>query len=258
MLKQRFALGNCVGPLVVCLALAAPCGGRAEDLDGFWRTDGYGYLLEIDGKHLRAFERTAVSCIPAWTAVRTDRKVDGVEAVFHQEMAPVDVLISTGPSPESLYLGMPGDASRMVCHRLPRRPDLTTRPAVTPQNNFMVFWTTYAEHYPFFALPGVNWKAVRDKYEPRIKADMKPEELFAVLKEMIEPLHDAHTFLRARPIKGQFRGERPDPSPLDPKDFDGITAIIKKYRTRPADHVSDSLSSLARRGDRSGWGARRP
>jgi hypothetical protein len=61
--------------------------------------------------------------------------------------------------------------------------------------------------------------AIRDKYEPRIKADMKPEELFAVMKEMIEPLHDAHTFLRARAINMQFRGERPDPSPVGPKDF---------------------------------------
>jgi hypothetical protein len=229
MMKHRFALGNGVGPLVVCLVLATPCGVRAEELDGVWRTDGYGYLLEIDGKHLRAFESTAVSCIPAWTAVRMDRKADSVEAVFRQEMAPVDILISAGPAPGSRYFGMLGDASRMACRRLPRRPDLTTRPADTPQNNFEVFWTTYAEHYPFFALRGVNWKAVRDKYEPRIKADMKPEELFAVMKEMIEPLHDAHTFLRARAIKKEFRGERPDPSPLGPKDFDGITALIKKY-----------------------------
>jgi hypothetical protein len=229
MMKHRFALCNCVGTLVVCVALAVPGGVCAEVLDGVWRTDGYGYLLVIDGKHLRAFETTAVSCIPAWTAVRTDRKMDGVEAVFRQEMAPVDVLISAGPSPGSRYVGMLGDASRMVCRRLPRRPDLTTRPADTPQNNFKVFWTTYAEHYPFFALRGVNWKAVRDKYGPRIKSDMNPEELFALMKEMIEPLHDAHTFLRAPAINKRFRGERPDPSPLGPKDFERITAIIKKY-----------------------------
>ena len=104
MMMHRFALGIGFRPLVVCLALAAPYGIRADELDGVWCTDGYGYLLEIDGKHLRAFESTAVSCIPAWTAVRTDRKVDGVEAVFRQErrLAPDDVLISAGPSPGSL------------------------------------------------------------------------------------------------------------------------------------------------------------
>jgi hypothetical protein len=228
-MNHRLTVRPRAGLLIACLVLAAPCAVHAEGLDGTWRSDGYGYLLEIDGKHMRAFETTAVSCIPTWTATRVDKKLDDVEAVFRLEEAPVDIFISAGKSPGSRYFGMPGDASRMLCHRLERRPDLSTRPADTPQANFEVFWTTFAEHYPFFALRGVDWKAVRAKYEPRIKPDIKPEELFAIFEEMIAPLHDAHTFLRAQAIKKQFHGERPDPSPLTPKDFERITAIIKKH-----------------------------
>jgi hypothetical protein len=32
-----------------------------------------------------------------------------------------------------------------------------------PLGTFDVFWTTYAENYPFFALKGIDWNAVRDR-----------------------------------------------------------------------------------------------
>jgi C-terminal processing protease CtpA/Prc len=75
----------------------------------------------------------------------------------------------------------------------------------------------------------VDWKAVRDKYKPRVLAETKPEELFGILQEMIEPLHDAHTFLGARSISKQFHGERPDPHHLNPRDFERAGEIIKKH-----------------------------
>jgi hypothetical protein len=219
----------CHSALLACLLFAVSCRAGAEALDGFWRTDGYGRLLEVDGKRLRVFEATAMSCIPAWTATRTDDKDEGVLAVYRLENVPIKLYIWPGPSPDSIYFGTRGAASRMVCHRLQRRPDLTTRPADTPLNNFDVFWTAYAENYPFFALRHVDWDAVRAKYRPRVKADTKPEELFAIFREMIEPLHDAHTAIGAPALKKQFHGERPDPHPLGPKDLDRITEIIKKY-----------------------------
>jgi hypothetical protein len=209
------------------LAMQPPV--RAEALDGVWRSEGYGLLLEVDSKRLRAFETTAISCIPTWTAVRVEAKEAAVEAVFQFEGAPLKIYVWAGPGPDSRYFGSRGAASRWLCHRLPQRPDLTRKPADTPLANFDVFWTTFAEHYPFFELRGVDWKAVRAKSRPKVTAETKPEELFAILKEMIEPLHDAHTFLGARSISKQFHGERPDPQHLGPKDFERASEIIKKY-----------------------------
>ncbi|MCZ0970933.1 hypothetical protein O1L55_04400 [Streptomyces albulus] len=67
------------------------------------------------------------------------------------------------------------------------------RPARDPRAVFDVFWQTYAENYPFFRAKGIDWRAVRDRYRPRITAATTDAELFAVLRAMIEPLHDAHT-----------------------------------------------------------------
>jgi hypothetical protein len=220
----------CCGALLAPGQLARPArAAPAPALDGVWRSDGYGYLLEVDGKRLRAFESTAVSCIPTWTADRLDDKAEGALAVFRFRQAPVKLFVSAGPAPDSLYFGMPGAASRMLCRRLAGRPALDRRPTDTPPAVFDVFCSTYAEHYPFFALRKVDWEAVRARYRPKVTAATKPEELFALLREMIEPLHDAHTFLNAPSIPKRFHGERPDPDPLTEKDFKRVDEIIKKY-----------------------------
>ena len=39
-------------------------------MDGWWVSEGYGTLLEIQGDRIKAFEITAISCLPNWTAKR--------------------------------------------------------------------------------------------------------------------------------------------------------------------------------------------
>jgi hypothetical protein len=41
---------------------------HAQAMNGLWRSDGYGLLLEVQGKTIKAFEVTSISCIPAWQA----------------------------------------------------------------------------------------------------------------------------------------------------------------------------------------------
>jgi hypothetical protein len=221
--------------LAVALVGLIPCSSvlgqdKPAGLEGFWLSDGYGYLLEVDAKRMRAFEVTAISSLPAWTATRIPGSVDGAEAVFKLEGSPAKIEISAGPSPDTKYLGMRGAASRIVCRRLDERPKIRDQKTKnTPEANFDVFWTTFAEQYPFFALHHIDWDAVRAKYRNKITPDTKPKELFAVLEEMIEPLHDAHTSLAAPSLPKRYHGMRPDPNPLDKKDFDRITEIIKKH-----------------------------
>jgi hypothetical protein len=153
--------------------LLGPAAAAADvpTLDGVWRSDGYGLLLEVDGKRLRAYEVTAISCIPSWTAARLEEKKEGVEAVFKLESQGPKLYVTAGPSPDTRYFGMTPCASRILARRLSERADLTKKPADTPLANFDVFWTTFSEHYPFFALHGMDWQAVRNKYRPRVTAE---------------------------------------------------------------------------------------
>jgi hypothetical protein len=217
--------------LIGLIALSwPPVQGQPASVEGFWLSDGYGYLLEIDAKRMQAFEVTAISCLPAWTAVRVPGSVDGAPAVFKLAGGSARVEISTGPSPPTLYLAWPAAASKVVCRRLDERPKIRDQKTEnTPLANFDVFWTTFAEHYPFFPFHHVDWDAVRAKYRNKVTADTTPTELFAVLAEMMEPLHDAHTSLNAPSLPKRYHGMRPDPHPLDRKDFSRITEIIKKH-----------------------------
>jgi C-terminal processing protease CtpA/Prc len=228
--------------------------GQPASLEGFWLSDGYGYLLEIDAKRMQAFEVTAISCLPAWTAVRVPGPVDGAPAVFKLAGGSARVEISTGPSPGTVYVARPAAASKIVCWRLDGRPKIRDQKTDnTPLGNFDIFWTTFAEHYPFFALHHIDWDAVRAKYRSKITADTKPKELFAALEEMIEPLHDAHTSLFMPSLAKRYHGMRPDPHPLDKKDFGRITGIIKKHLQGELKSVCQGQVSFGKLSDTVGY-----
>ncbi|MDX1488852.1 MAG: S41 family peptidase, partial [Acidiferrobacterales bacterium] len=93
---------------------------------------------------------------------------------------------------------------------------------------FDVFWQTYFEHYPFFAMKGVDWEAVRHEYRPQITTETTNEELFEIFQKMIEPLQDAHTFLYAPSLdNGWFEGRRPNLNPLTNEDRARSAEIIE-------------------------------
>src|SRR5262249_59118417 len=57
-----------------------------------------------------------------------------------------------------------------------------------------------------------------------------PDELFRILSDMIDPLHDAHTSISARAIQKRFHGYRPSADPMQRKNAARITEIIEtKY-----------------------------
>jgi len=45
--------------------LAPVTPSSAEPLDGVWRSQGYGYVFQIQGAAWKAFEVTSTTCVPA-------------------------------------------------------------------------------------------------------------------------------------------------------------------------------------------------
>ncbi|MGH8275121.1 MAG: S41 family peptidase, partial [Steroidobacteraceae bacterium] len=97
------------------------------------------------------------------------------------------LVFSAGPTADTRRLRVDGAISDIVLHRAALPP--CTAPADTPENNFDIFWQTYRENYPFFALHGVDWDRTRAEYRPKITSATTPEQLAAILQSMIEPLH---------------------------------------------------------------------
>src|SRR5436309_2963422 len=185
----------------------------AQSFDGLWLTDGYGELIEFQGDELHWFEITQVSCVPAGKATRKSGAGADNEIVFVDEGAVVRV--TSGSSPDTRWLHEDGSVSSILLRRTDSKPEVCRRTlADTPVTNYQVFWATFAEHYPFFALRKMDWLAVDKKFRPEVTPATKPEELFRILSEMIEPLHDAHTGIRAKSIQQRFHGYRPAPQPV--------------------------------------------
>jgi len=193
---------------------------------GFWLSDGYGDLIHFDGNTLRAYELTAISCIATNTAKRPDNPGSGPPFVFRSGGA-VATITPTSDS-GTLRLHSDGAASDVILHRIPQMPDLCKQPPPnTPQENYAVFWQIFAEQYPFFALHKVDWRAVDKKMRPMVNSETKPAELFELFRQMIEPLHDAHTGVFAPESKSDFDGWRNDPNHLDDDAWKKAATIIE-------------------------------
>lgn len=200
----------------------------AQSLDGLWLTDGYGMLIEIQGDALHAFEITKLSCIAALNATRQPGGGDK-EVVLGGDGE--RFRISSGSSQETRWLHIDGSVSSILLRRTSSKPEPCGKPlADTPVTNYQLFWETFSENYPFFALHKVDWHAVDKKFRPQVTQETKPEELLRILSDMIDPLHDAHTFINAKSIKSGFGGRRLGTERIKKEDKDRIKEIIEtKY-----------------------------
>lgn len=76
---------------------------------------------------------------------------------------------------------------------------VSTRARVAPsfEEQFDRVWSEYDRVYPAFAYKNVtqaNWNDLRAKYRPRAAASRTEDEFIAIVKEMLEPLRDVHSW----------------------------------------------------------------
>ncbi|WP_431047705.1 S41 family peptidase [Streptomyces sp. P1-3] len=193
---------------------------RATDasLDGVWRMDGYGTVLEVSRGRMQEYQTTGVSCLEGDSARRTGTS-DGAARYASADKTVYRLRTDghglggregqRGRDGERAWLhidGSAGDRGLRRVEELPRACKEAQRPR-GPLETFDVFWQTFEENYPFFAAKGIDWHAVRDRYRPKVQPAMSDAELFAVLSEMVKPLNDAHVHV-AHP-KGYFARPRP-------------------------------------------------
>jgi Peptidase family S41 len=183
-------------------------------LDGVWRTDGYGLLTDIRGDTLRRYEVTAVSCIQAGTATRRNVRGDTIRfasAAVNSDLGGAEDAfdITPGPQANARWIAVDGAISRIGMLRSDSLPSrCATPPAADAPSTYAVFWQTWREHYPFFAMHATDWSAVDQRVRPTITSRTSATSLLRSLRGMIEPLHDAHTFIDASTIKTGFGGGR--------------------------------------------------
>jgi hypothetical protein len=202
---------------ILFTAASAPLAGQS--LDGAWRSEGYGLYFDVSGSTLKAFELTAVSCLPSFTAERSSAAAAAGEITFKVVGQAATYIFRSGGSSDRRLVHRNGAASDIVIRRIASAPAQCARPiADTPLNNFDVFAHTWAEQYGFFDLRKADWRAITARYKSRVSDRTTPRELFQVLRDMIEPFDDAHTRVQAEAIGATWRGARKNANWLEPAD----------------------------------------
>jgi hypothetical protein len=152
----------------------------SADVDGVWLSHGYGMIIEINGEQFTVYDLTPVSCVPLYD--QTAQHDLGLQ--FSVENG--ELMIS---NIGTLYI---------TAERIDTLPETCANGGTLsddPELNFEVFWNDFNDQYAFFDLYGVDWQSQYDHYRPLVTADTTPDELFALLSEMISPLNDDHLSL---------------------------------------------------------------
>ncbi|NLU69084.1 S41 family peptidase [Streptomyces sp. HNM0574] len=248
-----------VAALASAAVLAVPgCGGaaggreRGGGLEGVWRTEGYGTSVVVEGRGLRTYETTRISCVPG--ALRGSRKGGtgpGGRATYVTDGAAEVTLTPEGRGRARMRIA--DNTGSRTLHRaedgLPARcgePE-----SRDPRHVFDVFWQTFAEHYPFFAAKGVDWRAVREKWRPRITRSTTGAELFEVFRSMLEPLHDAHTAVAGDGRR--YAGIRPGTAPPGPAFVARVDKATRAAVGTRLKQWANGAVAYARLGDGTGY-----
>src|SRR5215467_13404590 len=111
----------------------------ADPLDGVWRSQGYGYVFELHGATLKAFDITDTTCVESFSGKKQAMSVSGREATFRGPDGLV-LSIRSGGAPDHRMVHIDGASSDIRIDRLPRKPSVC-EPATadTPLGNFDVF-----------------------------------------------------------------------------------------------------------------------
>jgi carboxyl-terminal processing protease len=190
-LKRRLLRGAGLLGLAASLLFTTGAGSQTGmtpgDLDGVWRSRGYGMVVQVTHDAVRVIERTPVSCLPirkysknrflSRFDVRPNRE-DGTFAIHNEATL----------NPITFERLDAGGFDRLCRSGLTPRSD-------DPELNFEVLWHTFAQHYAFFPTRNVDWNAVYAAFRPRVDEETTESELGKVFEEMLEGFGDAHVSL---------------------------------------------------------------
>lgn len=212
--------------------------------------EGYGKIFHCSRTAYSVYDVTAVSGLPVRTGPAED-----LHSLFDR---------FTIHDNDRVSFHTRGGITRYTMRRLPSLPEICRRSgdAASPEFNFQVFWHTFEEHYAFFGLRGIDWKAEYGKYRPAIDAGTEQRYLRDTLLAMTAPFKDSHIRLTA----GDYTPSVPDTHGLVHqwlKEF-GTLSIGELYRrgfARLSGVIPEFLEPESRRSGAGGlvhWGTLTP
>lgn len=167
---------------IAALTICSSCNQTSKNtysLQGTWKMEGYGKIIDITKTSVNLYDTTKVSCVPKETVKLQDM---GFLGQFKQ-IAQDTLIISSGITEYRL--------TRTAS--LPGRCNTDQSSNRDPGYNFDVFYHTFLENYAYFKTRNVNWDSLYKRKRAEISKQTTPAKLHQLLTEMTGHINDGHT-----------------------------------------------------------------
>lgn len=241
-----------VSSLILLLPMVVAANGSTPRLEGVWRSEGYGRILEIKDDRISFFDVTKVSCV-----LRETQPLD-------QFLRDIDRVNLSEKNRFSYY--REGEINRYEHTRLSQLSDACAKAKngalnLDPEYNFDVFWHSFNENYAFFETRKVDWQAVYEQYRPLVTKATSKEELYDVLSKVIRLLNDGHVTLQGDGLPLRRSGHPGTLKRLLQKELVGgeeatTQKVVEVAKGVIAEYSATALQKQAARGKLAwGWAA---
>lgn len=155
---------------------------ETKNMDGVWKSLGYGRIVKIEKGEFLMAEVTNISCIPLM-----DRYVSDFSDKLKIQN---DTLILEDGINNYLFTRI--DNAPEICKNDSKEYADAKANANDPEYNFEVLWETFKDHYAYFELRNVDPQKMYNTYRPKVDANTSDAELYLILQEMLESFNDGH------------------------------------------------------------------
>lgn len=224
---RDYRVGRAKSMLLAVFTLMLSNIANAQDIDGLWRSNGWGLTLEIAGNQITIGEVTEVSHLrfgPLSLQENALNLGDGTTLQF--SLSGEQLLASTM------------DAQII----LDRQSSLPSATMATDSSsvNFLVFWQSYQELFAQFDLVDEDWQAVRELYEGEVAAGISEARLYNIFRELLMLLGDRHSYIRRTDPVMDFAPRRGSTSELWRSQSNLMLGITESYLDAPLIPSGDS------------------
>ncbi len=153
-----------------------------RSVEGFWQSQGYGWVLAINNSTVQVFDITQNSCTPN-TSYPISQILQNIQVKEYELILKIGI-------------------TKYTFDRLPALPNLCSKKlgkkiANNPIYNFEVLWNTFNEHYVFFKERNVNWLISYEKYRKKVSKKTTEAQQYTIFRDMLNELDDGHVSIDA-------------------------------------------------------------
>lgn len=194
-IKVRSLIVLCIAGALMFLPLnLGTYADAAASKREFWKSEGYDYILDIDGDDVTIYNYSKDSLLPfAYGRIEKDgmiytHKVHGDTILNKLFTKPIPF----GHFQNGVLTEETGYAKRFK--RIEKLPNVSiTAFTKDPIQSFEAFWQIFDENFSLFRIANADWKRMYEEYKVKITPQTSQKELLSVFKEMIQKLKDGHT-----------------------------------------------------------------